>query len=230
MMQTGPSLAHAKQRGFTLVEVLVALALTSMVLVSLNLASTTVRRAVETSGRSLSDQAALTAAVDVFQRDVARIAKLRRGAEGAGYVFEGSARQMIYPVPEHQGASPGGLYMVRLTASSDDGITQLIRDRAPVLPGDTPDATDDFQDEVVLLEGRFDITFSYRAQRTGSRSWADSWTNPGTMPEQIRLTIGDGSTGRLRLPVIVQSLLVDAEVECTGAPGCGGNLPDVVPQ
>lgn len=37
------------------------------------------------------------------------------------------------------------------------------------------------------------------------------------MPEQVRLTIGDSATGRLRAPVIVQSLLIEAEIECTAA-------------
>jgi hypothetical protein len=46
------------------------------------------------------------------------------------------------------------------------------------------------------------------------------------MPEQIRLTIEDSVTGRLRAPVIVQSLLVDAEVECAAVPaGCGDAGP-----
>ena len=50
------------------------------------------------------------------------------------------------------------------------------------------------------------------------RDWSESWAAADAMPEQIRLTIADSATGRLRIPVIVQSLLVDAEVECAAAP------------
>ncbi len=47
------------------------------------------------------------------------------------------------------------------------------------------------------------------------------------MPEQVRLTIEDQATGRLRVPVAVQSLLVDAEVECAAdAARCGDAKPE----
>jgi general secretion pathway protein J len=217
------------QHGFTLVEVLAALAVASLIIVSLSLASTAVRQGVEKTRQSLGSQAAVSAAAGLFQRDAARIAKLRRAgsAEPAGYLFEGSARQMIYPLSEFEGVSQGGLYLVRLRAENDDGGTQLIRDRAPLLPGEAAIEDRSWSDAVVLLEGPFDIGFAYRAQRTGQRDWTKSWDATDAMPEQIRLTIEDSATGRLRAPVIVQSLLVDAEVECAAPPAnCGDAKPE----
>jgi general secretion pathway protein J len=212
------------QHGFTLVEALAALTVASLILVSLNLASTTVRQGVERARQSLGSQAALSAAVGIFQRDAARIARLPRdgGEQAAGYLFEGSPGQMVYPLSEHQGASQGGLYLVRLRAENSEVGTQLIRDRAPLPPGEQPDQDPAWNDAVVLLEGPFDIAFAYRAQRTGARDWSENWSTPGAMPEQIRLTIEDRATGRLRVPVVVQSLLVDAEVACAADPSlCG---------
>jgi prepilin-type N-terminal cleavage/methylation domain-containing protein len=217
------------QHGFTLVEVLAALAVASLILVSLNLASTSVRQAVGTTRQNLGSQAALSAAAGIFQKDAARIVKLRRPgeAETAAYVFEGSARQMVYPLSEQEGASQGGLYLVRLRALNAEGGAQLVRDRAPLLPGEAEDLERPWKDAVVLLEGPFDISFAYRAQRTGERAWNESWSAEGAMPEQVRLTIEDSATGRLRLPVIVQSLLVDAEAECAADPSrCGEAKPE----
>ena len=217
------------QHGFTLVEVLAALAVSSLILVSLNLASTTVRQGVERTRQSLGSQAAVSAAAGIFQRDAARIAKLRRTGDpgSGGYLFDGSLTQMIYPLPEDQGASQGGLYLVRLRAQNGEGVTRLIRDRAALLPGAPADEDPSWGDAVVLLEGPFDIGFAYRAQRTGERNWSESWSSTETMPEQIRLTIEDQATGRLRIPVVVQSLLVDAEVECAAdAARCGDAKPE----
>lgn len=90
---------------------------------------------------------------------------------------------------------------------------QLIRERTPLAAGKLPGAN--WGDAVVLLEGAFDIAFAYRAQRSGSRLWTDNWNGASSMPEQVRLTIGNSATGRLRTPVIVQSLLIEAEIECT---------------
>ena len=73
---------------------------------------------------------------------------------------------------------------------------------------------------MVLLEGPFDIAFAYRAQRSGARAWADGWSGAEAMPEQVRLTIADTGTDRLRIPVLVQSLQVDAEVDCA-SPAAG---------
>jgi len=215
------------QNGFTLVEVLAALALASLVLVSLNLASSGVRQSVERTHRSLADQAALSAAIGIFQRDVQRIAKLRRASGAKGFMFEGNPRQVIYPASGHRGASQAGLYQVRLAVRDVKGGTQLIRDQMPMLPGGMAGEGQSWGDAVVLLEGPFDIGFSYRAPQTGGRAWQDSWSSTTAMPEQIRLTIEDRATGRLRVPVIVQPLQVDAEPECAAdALRCGAAAPE----
>jgi hypothetical protein len=83
-----------------------------------------------------------------------------------------------------------------------------------------PDPQAAWKDAVVLLEGPFDIAFSYRAPRSGDRNWRESWPGEGPMPEQLGLTVADRATGRLRLPFIVQSLQVDAEVECAAPSQC----------
>ncbi len=80
---------------------------------------------------------------------------------------------------------------------------------------------------VVLLSGDFEMAFAYRAQRSGARGWSDAWSAAEAMPEQVRLTIGDRRTGRLRIPVLVQALQVDAEVDCAGpARGCANARPE----
>lgn len=231
MMHPAPSPAWSgeSQSGFTLIEVLAALSLASLILVSLSLATTSVRQGVEKVRESLSNQAAVSAAAGIFVRDVWRIAKIRRGGEASlgRYVFEGSSRQVIYPLSEDRAGSHGGLHLVRLRAMDADGGMRLVRDRIPFPAGEAPGADIAWTDSVVLLEGSFDIAFAFRAQRTGDRSWSESWSATGAMPEQVRLTIADRATGRLRIPVLVQSLQIDAEVECVADPSeCGDPQPE----
>jgi general secretion pathway protein J len=217
------SIGRASEAGFTLIEVLAALALASLILVSLNLAMNAVTRGVSKTRDSLGTQSALIAATGIFAQDVARIAKIRKGEKDAeGYLFEGSGRQMIYPLSEREGLDRGGLYVVKLRVRQAQGNTQLIRERAPLSPGEAPDIPAKWADPVVLLEGPYDIAFAYRAQRSGARAWTDGWSGAEAMPEQVRLTITDRGTDRLRIPVLVQSLQVDTEVDCASpAAGCG---------
>lgn len=214
---TGP------QAGFTLVEVLAALALTALILVSLNLAMTGIRKGVDAARGSLGGSAALSSAAGIFAGDVARIAKIRRkGSDKAqGYVFDGKPDVMVYPLTETEGLGRPGLYLVRLRVTEGANGAQLIRDRAPLLAGEPWNAAPEWRDPVLLLDGRFDVAFAYRAQRGGERSWADIWSGQRAMPEEIRLTVTDRKTGRLAMPVLVQPLRVDGEVECASeGPRC----------
>ena len=212
-----PAGSGESDAGFTLIEVLAALALSSLILVSLNLAMTTTRQGVEQTRQSMGSQAAISAAAHVVARDVARIARVRREGD-AGYLFEGSARQMIYPLAERQAAGAGNFFLVRLSVQDEGGLARLVRERAPFPPGEPPGPTASWGDAVVLLEGPFDISFAYRAQRTGERRWSETWPGTAGMPEQVRLTLEDRQTGRLRIPVLVQSLDIDAEVQCAADP------------
>lgn len=217
MHEPAPS---ASQSGFTLLEVLAALVLASLILVSLNMAMTAVGKGVDRTRRSLGEQSEIAAAVDLFGRDVARIAKLRRGTSPAsfqGYLFEGDSGRIIYPLREGEGLTAPGLYLVRLSVTEENGQRLLTRERAPLEVGEAELGMPQWRDRVVLLSGDFEMAFAYRAQRSGLRDWSGSWQSTNAMPEQIRLTITDRGSGRLRVPGYVQSLAVDTEPDCAGS-------------
>jgi len=212
-----PRTSH-REAGFTLIEVLAGLVLASLILVSLNMAMSAVSKGTDRTRRSLGEQSEIGAAVNIFGRDVARITKIRRPAEPgefAGYLFDGNSDVMVYPLREEEGLSAPGLYMVRLSIQQKDGQTLLLRERTPLKAGSN-DALPQWHDPVVLLSGPYDIAFAYRAQRSSQREWSGSWQASETMPEQIRLTVINNATGRLRVPGFVQSLAIDLEVDCAG--------------
>jgi prepilin-type N-terminal cleavage/methylation domain-containing protein len=215
--------ARSGEHGFTLVEVLVGLAVSSLILVSLNLAMTVIRQSSERTRDSLAGEAALSTAAQIFSEDVSRIARIRRSASetSAVYVFTGRPREMIYPLFEYRGLSAGALYAVRLRVEDQGSIQQLIRDRAALPPGNDVGTDLDWGDAVVLIDGPFDIALAYRAPNAGGRAWEDDWVAAAAMPEQVRLSVKDRQTGRLRFPVLVQPLLANAEAECAAlGPGC----------
>jgi prepilin-type N-terminal cleavage/methylation domain-containing protein len=214
---------NASQAGFTLVEVLAALSLTVLIFVFLNLAMTAVGRGIEKSQVSLGNGAALSSAAEIFSADVARIAKIRRKSneKAQGYLFGGEPTQMVYPVAEGETSGRAGLYLVRLRVAEVQNRAQLVRERVLLVPGEPLASGDAWGDVVVLLSGDYDIDFAYRAQRSSERGWSKDWSGQKGMPEEISLTVTDRKTGRLAIPVLVQPLLVDGEVECASeGPSC----------
>lgn len=212
-----------RQAGFTLIEVLAALAVSSLILVSLNLAMTTIRQGGDTARVRLANAATLSSAAQVFSNDVARIAMIRRNREdkAQGYVFDGGPQQIIYPLTEWTGVTRAGLYLVRLRVDTSTPLPQLIRERVPLLAGASPEGDQQWVDPVVLLEGDYDIAFAYRAPRNGGRDWKDVWPGAQMMPEQIQLTVMDRKTGRLAMPVLTQPLGINGEVQCASeGPEC----------
>ncbi len=223
------------ERGFTLIEVIAGLAVASLILVSLNLVMGTINRGFDQTARTLSRQNAMSGALDIFGSDVARIETIRgRGADGEPqpFLFSGREREVIYVLAERPGNNPAGLYLVRLYVRDSDGDAELIRARAALPAGSFDMAEAGWQDEVMLLSGPYDISFSYRAPRQGLRSWGSGWESGAKMPEQIRLTITDRATGRLRVPGLVQSLKINGEAACLRpeAKDCGKTPAQEAPQ
>ena len=111
---------------------------------------------------------------------------------------------------------------MRLLVRAGDGGSELVRLRAPFQVGNVEPGLIDWADEVVLLRGDFGIGFSYRAPRSGLRSWASNWEARNLLPEQIKIEIRDLATGRLRVPNFVTTLKIGAEAACVWAeaPAC----------
>ena len=77
-------------------------------------------------------------------------------------------------------------------------------------------------DAVVLLEGPTTSPSPIAPSAPAPGTWSDSWYAAYAMPEQIRLTIADRTPAGCAFRCCVQSLLVDAEVDCAADPAlCG---------
>jgi hypothetical protein len=222
---------RARRSGFTLIEALAMLAITSVIMVGMTALIHDVARNFDRGTRGATNGERLLLAVERLAQDfgsarfvvwnskngpaVAFTADPASDDGSTKVVFVGSAGVM---------SGPQGDEVVILTVERDDGVTRLVRRRAPwtgsrmraedVIPGDP----------VVLIEGQVDIAFVFaRIGPNGALEWSESWTRPEAVPRFVRLLLRDRESGRDLLGETDFVVRADAPAACgrpDANPGC----------
>ena len=190
--------------GFTLIEVLAALAIASVIIMASTALIHNVALFFDRGTREVTEAERLMLAVERLAGDF-RSARLgsRRTEEGAAAgAFtgepsskDGPARIVFVGAGR---AAPRSLDddLISLMIEQDGEISRLVRRRA-TWPGPRARFEDVVpQDPVVLIEGKFDISFTFgRFAPDGSLAWQASWDREGVLPQYVRLNLRDRSTG-----------------------------------
>lgn len=214
---------HRQQDGFTLIEILVGLAISSLIMIGITLAMRTINTGFDSATESLERQGTLSTGLFIAGGDISRIARVVDDpVRPSQFLFSGGARGMSFVLAERPGANSSGLYWVRLEVRPGKDGDELVRLRAPFTSRKVDPVGLDWGDAVVLLRGNVTIAFSYRAPRLDLRQWAGSWQARNVLPQEVKIEITDRATGRLRVPVFVAALKMDAEADCVAidSPGC----------
>lgn len=178
----------AKARGFTLIEVLIALVLLSLLmgglLASLRTLGDTATR-LETRGAQSEERRLVSG----FLRQVigGLVSKPVDPGDGTPPLpFLGGAAELVWVAPMPARHTVGGLHRFRLSrAGLDEGALRL-----QFLPyaGDAAPAPDwGLADQRLLLEGLESLEIAY--QLAGSRDWLSAWTEADRLPARIRLRL-----------------------------------------
>jgi prepilin-type N-terminal cleavage/methylation domain-containing protein len=218
---------HARSMaGFTLLEILVGLAISSLILLGVSLATKNINLSYARTTDTIGRQAVLTTGLDIFSGDVSRIERVfDNPSTPHRFQFQGSASEAIYIISERPGNAAAGTYFVRLLVRPSSDGHELVRFRTPYQQGAVDFKSLEWSDPVVLLHGGFSIALAYRSSRAGLRDWAGTWEAQTMLPGQVKIEIADQATSRLRVPVLVETLKLDAESSCANAsnPDCTVN-------
>ena len=193
---TIPADRRTKEDGFTLIEALVALALTGLVLSALaNLTAQWLpnwNRGLDRIQRSEMIGITLQRIAD----DLADALPVPASASDMGPFFSGSEQSITF-VRTALGPNAGPeLDVVHLGETTDKAGLATVRSRTqfrPMPPNASASNQFHFREPVVLLRAPYRLTFAYAGD---DEEWQSSWRDPGKLPSRIKLTVRDSSNGR----------------------------------
>jgi general secretion pathway protein J len=213
---------RAGERGFTLIETIVALALMGLVLSAL--ASITAQW-LPNWNRGLSRiqrSEVIGIALQRIGADLAAAEYIPANRDAKQPLFDGSELSVTF-VRTAQGPNAGpGLDVVRVGEAADHGEFVTVRSRSRFAPLPLTSSLAEqthFGDPVVLLHAPFRLSFAYAGP---DRVWKGAWRGADKLPAMIRLTVRDASSGRVLSVSTIAPVHVQVPADCVQSGGsCG---------
>jgi prepilin-type N-terminal cleavage/methylation domain-containing protein len=192
------------KRGFTLVEVLAAFAIASVIIMATAALMHNVVLSFDRGTSRVSAGERLILAAERLATDVGSARFVPQAASaGAGVAFLGQPTKITFigaglidPARGRDGITPAAPEVVSVTIEAADETTEVVRRRAAWL--DPRRRFDDLalRDEVVLVAGRFDAAFAFgRMSPEGTLTWSSSWIGEQNLPRLVKLSVRDRATG-----------------------------------
>jgi len=201
------------EAGFTLIEMLIATVLMTIILAAL---ATVTAQWLPNWNRGMARvQRAerLALGLQSIVRDVSAAEMVSLNGSTTPVLFEGTELSVTFVRPALGPNSRPGLEVARLIEKADDQGLALVREHAPFMP--MPNATlVQFADPVVLIRAPLRVTFAYAGP---DRVWQSTWHDEPLLPVIVRIAVRDAATGQL-LDVSSAALVhVNAPAECARA-------------
>jgi general secretion pathway protein J len=202
------------QRGFTLLELLLALTLLALLMAAAMGGIRAATRAMH-SGEAVIDRTnRLRVAQEFIRREVSRILPLAFGQEqgtGTNFVFQGEKDFMrfVAAMPGH--LSRGGPYVQSLELARGRNGLQLLFTHQMLNGFDLEKLSSKDVEPVVLLDGIRAGRFQFRKfdDQGKLEDWDDDWEDPGTLPVMVRIELEMARDTQLVWPVMDIPLLLD---------------------
>ena len=213
--------ANAGRHGFTLLELLAALAIAAVIIAASSALVHNVALHFEQGTRTVSDGERLILAIERLAADIGsarfvlRTSDDRSAQSTTPLAFIGEPAMVVFVGPGGVAANQSGEEVVSLTIEQEDDVTRLVRRRAPWFGPRTRFEELTFSDPVILLDGKFLISFAFgQFTQNGTLAWSDVWKGQASLPRFVRLNLRDRATGADLLPGTEFVIRADASGGC----------------
>ena len=186
------SVAYKKITGFTLIEVIIAMTILSLILVLLFSTIFTANKSWRITEQKISQNDELRLVGHFIRRQISQnIPLMWIDQKDQKLIFEGKDNELNFTstLPAHRGG--GGVQLITLKVNQTDELHHLDLYYRHASPDDSPfDKMDDIE-TVTLLENIKNIEFSYFGQEKIDEDpvWRDEWQNNELLPMLISLKI-----------------------------------------
>ncbi len=208
---------RGRQAGFTLVEVVIAMTILSIIL-AIILGGIRVATHAWWAGISrVEDASSMVVVHGLLRRLISRAYPLVWGEDDtARTAFEGDEKGFRFAVFMPPYPDKPGLHLIEFSATPNDG--RLMMARTPYEPEMTEFAATESTKRSVLLEGPFHVGFSYfgSPSRGEPPAWHEAWRDQTSPPQLVRLSVVD-TNNRLQWPELVVAPRLDMNMACLGS-------------
>jgi general secretion pathway protein J len=204
------------QRGFTLIELVVAMALLGTMMVLMYSGLTFSLKGWDTGAASGQRTTDRRIGENFLRRELSELFPMRwKDPMVLRLAFEGEAQRMRFVSARPAGVTQGGLSLVGIEVEPGNGRERnLVMRRA--MPDD--DAKDfgplDGAERSVILAGVDSVAFSYFGAESDftDPKWSDTWSYAGRVPQMVRMRVRD--VDGTSLPEMVIRVNLGEEAGC----------------
>lgn len=204
---------RSREAGFTLIEVLLATLLMTVILGAL---ATVTAQWLPNWNRGIArvqraERLAIGLERALADLSVAELIPLNGDSKRP--LFEGSELAVTFVRTAVGPNTRPGLEIIRLIEKADQQGLALVRERAAFAPMPS-DAQIRFADQVVLIRSPFRVTFAYAG---ADQVWQPTWRDQPQLPVMIRVAVRDSATGQVLAVSSAATVHVTAPAECARA-------------
>ncbi|MGB5600463.1 prepilin-type N-terminal cleavage/methylation domain-containing protein [Thiothrix litoralis] len=184
-----------RQRGFTLLEMLISFALVSLLFLALFASFNTISRGWDAADTRINKTEDMRLIADFLRRQLsqAMVVKITGKKEAKVYAFEGTATSLRYAAPLQPLQHQGGVFLIELNIVSSKAGKKLEMLFAPYRPELTWDEAFKDAEPVLVFDGLKDADFEYfGAEEEGKDAdWTSDWEDKPRYPNMLKLRLED---------------------------------------